>query len=139
MGSSQQVNSDRAPHSARRAALPPFKDLFCTYTHSPLEKFELTLFKKSLYPHARLIAPILLRLKRQWFAEDLDVIRELATVDCPEVFQMEVARFYGRNVRDRSFLRKRLLIRLSGKRLLKWKTRCFAAAEEMPELQVAAA
>ena len=81
MGASQQVNSDRAPQSARRAALPPFKDLFCTYTHSPLESFELTLFKKSLYPHARLIAPILLRLKRQWFAEDLDVIRELATVD----------------------------------------------------------
>ena len=103
-----------------------FKDLFCAYTNSPREKFEQILFKRSLYPHARLVAPILMRLKPGLFVEDFAVIQELANVDCPGVFQMEVSRFYGRNVRDRSLLRKWMLIRLSGKRLLKWKSKCFS-------------
>jgi len=131
MPADNQINSTYSPRQSRHlSSAKTFKQLFCRYTHSPAEKFEQTLFKRSLYPHARIVAPLLLRFYPGIFREDLAVVQELASVESPDVFQMEVSRFYGRNVRDSNSLRKLLLIRLSGKRLLKWKSKCFVDAAE---------
>ena len=79
----------------------------------------------SLPLYAKMPALWLFRIKPEVFAEDFGVIRELAGVECPEVFAMEVERFDGRNKRDRSFLRRWLGIRVSGQRLTRWKVKCF--------------
>jgi hypothetical protein len=104
-----------------------FSERFCAITGTRAEMFDRKLFKKSLYAHARIVAPFLLKFRPEMFREDFEAIRELAMVDCPEIFAMEVNRFHGRNKRDRSILRQLFLIRVSGKRLLKWKAKCFPA------------
>jgi hypothetical protein len=112
-----------------------FSQRFCELTNSSLNKYEQTLFKLSLHTHARPIAFFLLRIRPEIFAEDFSVIRELAAVECPEIFAMEVERFDGRNKRDRTFLRSWLGIRISGQRLTRWKVKCF---REPPKVVVPA-
>jgi hypothetical protein len=103
-----------------------FADLFCQLCGCPRDCFERVLFRKSLYLHARLFAPLILWLRPHTFEEDFAVIREVASIRDPQVFRNEVNRFYGRNRRDASFLRTILLIRISGRRLMSWKNRAFA-------------
>jgi hypothetical protein len=102
-----------------------FADLFCELCGCPRHRFERVLFDKSLYLHARLIAPLILWLSPHTFEEDFGVIQEVASVKDPEIFRTEVNRFHGRNRRDASFLRTVLLIRISGKRLMSWRDRVF--------------
>ncbi len=103
-----------------------FRWLFCHWTRTPIERYEQAVFRKSLYIHARIFALLILRFRPEIFREDFEVIQELAEVNCPDVFAMEVSRFDGRNKRDRSKLRRLFLIRVSGKRLTRWKARCFS-------------
>lgn len=112
-----------------------FQQIFCETNSIPAGEYEIQLFKRCLYRHARLFAPILLRLKPEMFLEDFAVIREVANVTCPDVFQMEISRFDGRNKRDHYLLRKLFLIRVSGKRLLKWKVRCLKNSLELTEVE----
>jgi hypothetical protein len=108
--------------------MPPnatFRLLFCRLTNTPIEKFQQALFRKGLYLHARVIAPLILHFRPEVFTEDFAAIQELADIRDPEVFSMEVSRFDGRNKRDCSWLRKVFLIRVSGKRLTLLKTKCF--------------
>ena len=104
---------------------PTFREAFCALTGTPLPQFETALFRRCLYFHARFVAPILLKINSAFFDEDFDAIREIESVKCPEVLTMEIARFHGRNKRDSNWLRRWFLIRISGKRLTRWKTRCF--------------
>src|SRR5687768_13438542 len=88
----------------RRNQTPSFRQLFCEYNECSVDSFEPVFFRSTLYWHARLFAPLILRLKRDFFREDMGVVHELAGVDCAKVYQMEVSRFYGRNVRERNLL-----------------------------------
>ena len=65
------------------------------------------------------------KITPSFFDEDFAAIREIESVTCPEVFTMEVARFDGRNKRDPNRMRRFFLIRMSGKKLIRWRTRCF--------------
>lgn len=113
------------PQQLRRSVSPKFQQLFCEYSECPLESFEPVFFRLNLYTHARLLAPIIRWLDPDFFHEDYGVVHEIAGVDCAKVYQMEVSRFYGRNVRDRNLLRKMFFLRISGKKLVRWKKRIF--------------
>ena len=45
--------------------------LFCQRFHCPLSEYEDRAFRKCLYWHARMLAPVVRRLKPDFFAEDL--------------------------------------------------------------------
>jgi hypothetical protein len=102
-----------------------FQHRFCALMNCAHEKYEQKMFLKCLYPHARLVAGIVRRLRPGFFREDFGVIRELATVTSAEIFQSDINRYHASNIRSRNLLRKMFLLRVSGKRLLRWKGRAF--------------
>jgi hypothetical protein len=106
-----------------------FRELFCTRFKCSDEEYEEKLFWKCVYRHALPLVAVLFRSKPARFREDFDLIREVGHAKCRAEVIGELNRFYGRNVRDRSWLRKLLLIRISGKRLLKIQRQVFAQAE----------
>ena len=94
-----------------------FRQLFCEATGCKPADFESRMFSTCLFRHA---IPFLwlIRNKQQFFREDLEMLRDIASAhNTPEVIS-ELNRFYGRNRRDNGFLRTRLFFRVSGKRVL---------------------
>ena len=76
------------------------------------------MFTKCLFRHA-LPFTWLIRRKQEFFREDVEMLRDIASArNTPEVIS-ELNRFYGRNKRDKSFLRTRMFFRISGKRVLR--------------------
>lgn len=94
-----------------------FKTAFCRNYRCKPADYEHACFKKNLFPHARLCYWLFTGNNRDFFREDFDLLRELATVSCPDTFRYEVNRFYGRNVREKRFLRRVMKIRLSGRKI----------------------
>lgn len=97
----------------------PFQARFCDFLQCSSEDYEGQLFKRSLHQHARPIAGLLRRLNPDFFQEDVALIRDLANAHSHGEVLTELNRFYGRNVRDRNWLRKTLSLRISGKRILR--------------------
>lgn len=95
-----------------------FQALYCSHFGSEASHFEADVFWKCVFRHAWLPARAIHRLCPSFFHEDFGFLRDLATAKCRGEVLTELNRFYGRNVRDRSFFRKRLLLRVSGKRIL---------------------
>jgi len=81
--------------------------------------FERWLFRRCLFRHALPFAGLLRRWKPNFFREDLDFVREAGSCHNTRELISELNRFYGRNARDGSFLRTRLLFRVSGKQVLR--------------------
>ncbi len=54
-----------------------------------------------------------------FFREDTDFIRDVGTATSRGEVICELNRFYGRNMRDRNWLRRVFFLRLSGKRVLR--------------------
>ena len=81
--------------------------------------FETVMFWQGLYFHALPLASILVRYNPQFFREDLEFLRDVKNAHSTEEVIGELNRFYGRNVREKSFLRRRLFIRISGSRVLR--------------------
>lgn len=95
-----------------------FRQLFSQTFRCAPGDFEKRVFRKTLFPHARLLLWFF-RNKEQFFREDLEMLREVATSRNTEEVIAELNRFYGRNKRDKSFLRTGFFIRVSGKRVLR--------------------
>ncbi|MGV3772782.1 MAG: hypothetical protein ACO1QB_07770 [Verrucomicrobiales bacterium] len=94
-----------------------FRTVFCRNYRCKPEDYEQTCFVKNLFPHARLCYLLFYGKKETFFREDFDLLRELATVTCPDIFSYEVNRFYGRNVREKNWFRRVAKIRLSGRKI----------------------
>lgn len=92
----------------------------------PAEGYRREVFWRCVYRHALPLAAIIHRVAPETFQEDFDLIREVGAMTDPETITREINYFYGRNVRDKSWIRRTLLIRVSGKRLLRLKNRVFA-------------
>ena len=99
-----------------------FKEAFCQKHRCSSDDYEQKVFWKSLYRHAVPITYLIYSMAPDFFKEDFDVIKEIGSVIDPKVFTMEIDRFYGRNVREKSWLRRVFLIRISGKRLVNKRT-----------------
>lgn len=107
-----------------------FRQLFSEQFGCEEKEFEQRIFNECLFRHSVPVVALLRRCRPELFREDLDLARELAaTRDTGEVVS-ELNRFYGRNARERSFLRTRLYCRISGKRVLKLYRSLIRAAEE---------
>ncbi|MHB8522820.1 MAG: hypothetical protein ACYDH9_18950 [Limisphaerales bacterium] len=94
----------------------------------PAEGYRREVFWRCVYRHALPLAAIIHWAAPETLQEDFDLIREVGAMTDPETITREINYFYGRNVRDKSWIRRTLLIRVSGKRLLRLKNRVFARA-----------
>lgn len=102
-----------------------FRLAFCRKFSFRAEEYPVRVFRRTLYRHALPVAVILHRFKPEFFQEDFDLIREVGELNDPDLFRSEVNCFFGRNVRDRNWLRRTLRIRVSGDRLLALKNSVF--------------
>lgn len=93
-----------------------FQARFCRRFHCAADEFEDRAFRKCLYWHARLLAPLLQRLQPHFFDKDLQFIRYLgATTDWEEAC-IDINNFYLVNVGKPSFARRDLRLRVSGQK-----------------------
>ncbi len=97
----------------------PFQICFCEFFGCRPEEYTALAFRHCLYTHARPLAPALARLMPSFFAEDFAFLRELGAVTSRSEAITELNRFFGRNVRDKNWLRRSFAIRISGKRVLR--------------------
>jgi hypothetical protein len=102
-----------------------FKRLFCERFQCTPQQFEKRLFSRCLHRHALPLAGILDRINPEFFREDFGFICDLSSAASHAEVLTELNRFYGRNVRDRNWLRKLLSIRISGKRVLRLSRKLF--------------
>lgn len=103
-----------------------FRRVFCAWFGCPLEDYERRAFRYGLLRHAVPLAWLIYRLRPEFFVEDMDFIREIGRTTDPKMFINELNYFYGRNVREKSWLRKYFGIRVSSDRLLKLRRKMHA-------------
>jgi hypothetical protein len=93
-----------------------FRDLFCAHEHCPLDKFVERVFWKTLYPHARLFAPLILVLHYPFFEADRCLISSAGDATTMKRVREEV-RDYFWDSNNRGWLRRSANLRVSGQRL----------------------
>jgi len=96
-----------------------FRQLFSEKWGVEAEQFEHKLFYKCLFRHALPFAWLLQKCDKDFFREDFGMLRDVASARNTDEVICEVNRFFGRNARDKSFLRTVLFLRVSGKRVLR--------------------
>ena len=96
-----------------------FKAAFCERFHCPPDRYESAAFWRGVVRHALPVALVIQWLKPDFFAEDMELIREVGEMTSPGLFKSEVNYFYGRNLRHKSWLRRTFRIRVSGGRMLR--------------------
>ena len=109
-----------------------FRQAFCQKYAVPDDDYTQKVFRLSLHLHARPLAKIISWVLPHHFEEDFAAIQELATITDIRCFEPEVGRFRGRNQRSKSFLRRHLKMRVSGRRLIKLKDSVYTT-EANPE------
>lgn len=100
-----------------------FRELCCESLGCDLESFEDKLFWRSLHLHSLPLAYLIYHRNPMFFREDFEFLHEIGSVTDPQTFKNELNRFHGRNVRDKSWLRRTFSIRVSGKRLIRFKNK----------------
>ena len=95
-----------------------FRQLFSEKWGMAAEQFERKLFYRCLFRHALPFAWLLQICDKNFFREDFEMLRDVASARNTDEVICEVNRFFGRNARDKSFLRTALFLRVSGKRVL---------------------
>ena len=96
-----------------------FRQLFSEKWGMAAEQFEHKLFYKCLFRHALPFAWLLQKCDKDFFREDFGMLRDVASARNTDEVICEINRFFGRNARDKSFLRTVLFLRVSGKRVLR--------------------
>ena len=96
-----------------------FKAIFCREYHCSSEEFSKKLFWLALYSHARIPAIFLRIFHPSYFHIDSEFIHDIGETQYPEMFRGEIDTYYGNNLRSRSWMRNKLLIRLSGTKMKK--------------------
>lgn len=115
------MNDFIAMEDGRPAWKRPFREAFCLRFDFPPDRYETALFWRSLHRHALLPALLLYRRRPEFFEEDFALVREVASARDNKLFVNELNFFYGRNLRDKNWVRKTFAIRISAKRLLRLK------------------
>jgi hypothetical protein len=107
-------------------ATPQFQVLFCRRFNCSLSEYEERAFRKCLYRHARLLAPVLRKLKPDLFAEDFKFIRYLGASTGLSKAGLDLLDFRHVNLDKRSFWRIGLRIRLSSRKASRLAEELFA-------------
>lgn len=93
-----------------------FSEAFCRRHNLPPERYVRAVLTRSMYPHARLVAPIIRLLSTDHFTADIDLVRGVGRIRSPRDFQTELADF-AHHPANEGFLRETLRLRVSAKRL----------------------
>lgn len=107
-----------------------FRLLFCQRFHCPASEYEAWAFKKCLYWHARLLAPVVRRLNSAFFAEDFKFIRYLGAATDLQEAAVDLLNFRDVNLGKRGFWRTDLRIRVSGRKASRLVHELFRAEHE---------
>ena len=93
-----------------------FKSLFCEQFGCSPAEYEERAFRKILYGHARLLAPVLRTLKPAFFVEDFNFIRYLGDAADFRQAKVDVLDFNDLQRKHWRLLHGSLRIRVSGRR-----------------------
>ena len=93
-----------------------FREKFCADQKCSTEQFVSRVFWRTLYPHARLLAPIILLFRRPFFEADR-VLISCAGDACDLRRIREDVRDFFWDSNNRGWLRRRINIRVSGQKL----------------------
>ncbi len=93
-----------------------FAELYCEKHGLRVEKYERMVLHRALYPHARLLAPLVEFLWPQHFAADLDFVRSVARLKRYREFFFESEEF-AHHPANRGFWRLTAHVRISSRRL----------------------
>lgn len=93
-----------------------FQSLFCQRFHCDLAEFEERAFRQCLYWHARLLAPLLQRLRPGFFDKDFKFIRYLGAATDWEEAKVDINNFCLVNIGESSLSRQDLRLRVSGRK-----------------------
>ena len=91
-----------------------FQDLFCRQFNCSPSDYKERAFRELLYRHAKLVAPVVRKLRRDPFAEDFRFVRDLGEATDLREAMACVADFQVANIAWRRFWRTTLKIRVSG-------------------------
>src|SRR5437660_4407865 len=92
------------------------KSLFCERFHCSQTDYEERAFAECLYAHAKLVSPMLRKLRPDFFAPDFKFVRHLGMPTGTEEAASDALDFQDTNKGNRSFLRTGLRIRVSGRK-----------------------
>jgi hypothetical protein len=95
---------------------PTFAESFCAQHRISPEQFAQAVFKEALYRRARVFAPVLHFFSHDYFAADFDLIYGVEHLRRVRDFTAEAERF-NEHPGNRGWLRRRLCLRVSTKRL----------------------
>lgn len=107
-----------------------FQLLVCQRFNCPTSEYEDRVFRECLYWHARLLAPVVRRLKPEFFAEDFKFIRYLGASTGLREVGADLMNFRDANSGESSFWRTVLKIRVSGRKAGRFAQQLFAADRE---------
>lgn len=93
-----------------------FRERFCAQRHCPKDQFVQRAFWRTLYPHARLVAPVILLLRPGFFEADRSLIESAGEATDMRRIREDVRDFFW-DSNNRGWLRRRLNIRVSGQKL----------------------
>jgi ADP-ribosylglycohydrolase len=91
----------------------PFQSLFCERFGCPPEDYEERAFRKLLYWHARLFAPVVRTIKPDFFADDFEFIRYLGNAVDVRQAKVDVLDFRDLDRKHWRLLHTGLRIRVS--------------------------
>ena len=99
--------------------------LFCERYACPPDEYGERAFRRCLYWHARLLAPVVRKLSPGFFSEDLKFIQELGLASDWRGARSEVLSFQEENKAHGGFWRNGLRIRVSGRKAAAMAQRLF--------------
>ena len=110
-----------------------FKILFCERFRCPPSDYEQRVFRKCLYPHARLLAPLIRLLNPNFFTDDFKFVHYLGEATGTREVNAEMLAFQDTNRGKPSFTRTGLRIRVSGRKAAALAQRLLTEARRKPD------
>jgi len=107
-------------------ASPALAELYCRARRIRPADYGRTLFREALYPHARPLAGLLAWLDRRHFAADHEFVQAIGHIRSVGDFALPMGA-YIEHPANRDFLRRRLRLRISTRRVLDLVRAAFAA------------
>jgi hypothetical protein len=101
-----------------KMAFPPrtFGELFCERYHLPPASYVHEMLRRTLYPRARMVAPVIRYFSPGYFDADHEFVRGVGLIRRADDLGGEVTNFHL-HIRNRGFLRRILKIRVSCQRV----------------------
>ncbi|ACB76577.1 hypothetical protein [Opitutus terrae] len=96
--------------------MPTFRESFCAQQRCPTDQFERRVFWRCLYPHARLVAWLILWMDYDYFSADRQLISGAGDAPSMRRVRDEVRDFFWSSD-NRGWWRRTAKVRVSGQRL----------------------